>query len=170
MCIKNRVLTEYVVIDIETTGFNPKKHKIIEICACKIKDGEIIDEYTAFVNPKQPIHSAITEITGITRDMLEKAETIDLVIPKLLNFIGQLPIVLHHSYFVLEFIKQNCRNLNISLDNKIIDTLPLCKRKLPNLKNYTIDAISKALGYNEVEINNLMDYVRYTFKVYEMVK
>lgn len=49
MCIKRRILTEYVVLDIETTGFNPQKHKIIEIAVCKVKDGNIIDEYTTFV-------------------------------------------------------------------------------------------------------------------------
>lgn len=170
MCIKRRIITEYVTLDIEATGFNPKKHKILEIAVCKIKDGDIVDEFTTFVNPKQPIHQAITEITGITEDMLKEAETIDKVIPKLLKFIGQLPIVLHHSYFVMGFIEQNCNNLNISLDNQVIDTLPLCKKKLPDLKNYTIKTISKALGYNEVEINSLIDYARWTFKVFEMIK
>lgn len=170
MCIKRRILTEYVTLDIETTGFNFKKHKIIEIAVCKVKDGNIVDECTMFVNPKQPIHQAVTEITGITNDELEKAETIDKVLPKILEFIGQLPIVLHHSYFVMGFIKQNCTNLNINLDNQIIDTLPLCKKKLPDLKKYTIKAISKALGYDEVEIISLIDYARWTFRVFESVR
>ena len=145
MCIKRRILTEYVVLDIETTGFNPQKHKIIEIAVCKVKDGNIIDEYTTFVNPKQPIHHAITEITGITENMLTEAETIDKIIPKLLEFIGNLPIVVHNSKYLIEFLKNECANLNLSLDNPVIDTLPLCKEKLPKLKIYTIKSISKFL-------------------------
>ena len=170
MCIKRRILTEYVTLDIETTGFNFKKHKIIEIAVCKVKDGNIVDECTFFVNPKEPIHQAVTEITGITNDELEKAETIDKVMPRILEFIGQLPIVLHHSYFVMGFIKQNCTNLNISLDNQIIDTLPLCKKKLPNLKDYTIKTISKFLEDDNVEIDSLIDYARWTFRVFEIVR
>ncbi len=170
MCIKRRILTEYVTLDIETTGFNPQKHKIIEIAICKVKDGNIVDEYTSFVNPKQPIHYAITEITGITEDMLKKAETIDIVIPKILEFIGQLPIVLHHSYYVMGFLKQNCINLNINLDNQVIDALPLCKKKLPHLKIYTIKAISKFLENDNVEIDRLIDYARWTFRVFEKVR
>lgn len=170
MCIKRRILTEYVTLDIETTGFNPQKHKIIEIAICKVKDGDIIDEYTTLVNPKQPIHQAITEITGITNNELEKAETIDIVIPKILEFIGQLPIVLHHSYYVMGFIKQNCTNLNINLDNQVIDTLPLCKKQLPDLKIYTIKAISKFLENDNVEIDRLIDYARWTFRVFEKVR
>lgn len=170
MCIKRRILTEYVTLDIETTGFNFKKHKIIEIAVCKVKYGNIVDERTFFVNPKEPIHQAITEITGIRNNELEKAETIDKVIPRLLDFIGQLPIVLHHSYFVMGFLKQNFTNLNISLDNQIIDTLPLCKKKLPNLKDYTIKTISKFLEDDNVEIDSLIDYARWTFRVFEMVR
>ena len=90
--------------------------------------------------------------------------------PRILEFIGQLPIIIHHSYYVMGFIKQNCTNLNINLDNQIIDTLPLCKKKLPDLKKYTIKAISKALGGNEVEIISLIDYARWTFRVFESVR
>ena len=156
-----------MVKEIETEGFNTEKDQINEVAVCKVKDGNIVDEYTAFVNSKQPIHQSIN---GFTSDKLNNAETIDKVMPRILEFIGQLPIVLHHSYFVMGFIKQNCTNLNISLDNQVIDTLPLCKKKLPDLKNYTIKTISKSLGYNEVEITSLIDYARWTFRVFEMVK
>ena len=86
MCIR-RILNEYVVLDIETTGFNPEKDQIIEVAVCKVKDGNIVDEYTAFVNPKEVIPPVTAEITKITNDMLKEAETIDVVIPKLLDFI-----------------------------------------------------------------------------------
>lgn len=170
MCIKRRILTEYVVLDIETTGFNPQKHKIIEMAVCKVKDGDIIDKFTTLVNPKQPIHKSITEITHITNHMINRADTIDIVMPKFLEFIGQLPIVVHNSKYVIEFLKNECANLNLSLDNPVIDTLPLCKEKLPKLRLYTIKSISKFLENDKVEINSLMDYVRFTIKVFEYVR
>ena len=176
MCIKRRILNEYVVLDIETSGFNPEKDQIIEEAVCKVKDGNNVDEYTTFINPKQPKHQAITEITGITKDMLKKAEIVDIVLPKLLKFIEQLPIVVHNSNFVMEFIRKKCTNLNLRLDNQVIDTLPLCKKKLPPLDIYTITTILgflqdiNTLGDNEIVLDTLLDYTRMIFKVFEMVR
>ena len=170
MCIKRRILNEYVTLDVETTGFNPEKHKIIEVAVCKIKDGNIIDEYTAFVNPKEVIPPVTAEITKITNDMVKDAETIDIVIPKLLDFIGSLPIVVHCSRMIISFLKKNCADINISLDNEVIDTLSLCKKKIPNLKVYTIRTILKSLGDDEIVLDKLIDYARFTYRIFEMIK
>ena len=72
MCIKRKILDEYVTLDVETTGFNPEKDQIIEVAVCKVKDGNIVDEYTAFVNSKQPIHQSIN---GFTNNKLNNAWT-----------------------------------------------------------------------------------------------
>ena len=171
MCIKRKILDEYVTLDVETTGFNPEKHKIIAVAVCKIKNGNIIDEYTAFVNPKEVIPPVTAEITKITNDMVKDAETIDIVIPKLLDFIGSLPIVVHCSRMIIGFLKKNCTDINVSLDNEIIDTLPLCKEKLlPNLKIYTPRTILKALGDDEIVLDRLIDYARFTYRIFEMIK
>ena len=58
-------MNEYVVLDVEATGLNPEKDKIIEVAVCKVKDGNIIDEYSTFVNPEKTILPIITEITEI---------------------------------------------------------------------------------------------------------
>ncbi len=170
MCIKRKISNEYVTLDVETTGFNPEKHKIIAVAVCKIKDGNIIDEYTAFVNPKEVIPPVTAEITKITNDMVKEAETIDIVIPKLLDFIGSLPIVVHWSRTTIDFLKKNCADINISLDNEVIDTLSLCKKKIPNLKVYTIRTILKSLGDDEIVLDKLIDYARFTYRIFEMIK
>ena len=170
MCIKRRILNEYVTLDVEATGLNPEKHKIIAVAVCKVKDGNIIDEYTVFVNPKEVIPPVTAEITKITNDMVKDAETIDIVIPKLLDFIGSLPIVVHCSRMIISFLKKNCADINISLDNEVIDTLPLCKKKLPNLKIYTMKTILKFLGDDEIVLDRLIDYARWTFRVFEKVR
>ena len=76
------------VFDLETTGFSPIQDKIIEIGAVKVERGVITERFSTFVNPKIPIPFKITQLTSITDDMVVDAETIDVVLPKFLDFIG----------------------------------------------------------------------------------
>ena len=167
MCIKKRILNEYVTMDIETTGFNLEKDNIIELAVCKVRNKRIIDSFTSFINPMKPIHKAITEVTGITDNMLKDADTINIVLNKLVDFIGDLPIVVHNADYVMKFIKANT---NIKLENEVIDTLTLSKKKLPHLKIYTIKAILEFSGNSEVVLNRSIDYARVIAKVFETLK
>ncbi len=170
MCIKRKILNEYVTIDIETTGFNVEKDNIIELAVCKVKNKRIIDSFTSFINPQKLLHKAITEITGITDNMLKDADTVNIVLNKLVDFIGDLPIVVHNADYVMKFIKANT---NIKLENEVIDTLTLSKKKLPHLnylKIYTIKAILEFSGNSEVVLNRSIDYARVIAKVFETLK
>lgn len=167
MCIKRKILDEYVTIDIETTGFNVEKDNIIELAVCKVRNKRIIDSFTTFINPKKPIHKAITEITGITDNMLKDADTVNIALNKLVDFIGDLPIVVHNADYVMKFIKANT---NIKLENEVIDTLALSKKKLPHLKIYTIKAILEFSGNSDVVLNRSIDYARVIAKVFETLK
>ena len=99
----------YVVFDLETTGFSPIQDKIIEIGAVKVERGVITERFSTFVNPKIPIPFKITQLTSITDDMVVDAETIDVVLPKFLDFIGDAVLVAHNAGFDVSFIEQNCR-------------------------------------------------------------
>ena len=167
MCIKRKILNEYVTMDIETTGFNLEKDNIIELAVCKVRNKRIIDSFTSFINPMKPIHKAITEVTGITDNMLKDADTINIVLNKLVDFIGDLPIVVHNADYVMKFIKANT---NIKLENEVIDTLTLSKKKLPHLKIFTIKAIIEFSGNSEVVINRSIYYSRVIAKVFETLK
>ncbi len=167
MCIKRKILNEYVTMDIETTGFNLEKDNIIELAVCKVRNKRIIDSFTSFINPMKPIHKAITEVTGITDEMLKDADTINIVLNKLVDFIGDLPIVVHNADYVMKFIKANT---NIKLENEVIDTLTLSKKKLPHLKVYTIKAILEFSGNSDVVLNRSIDYARVIAKVFETLK
>ena len=81
--------TEYCVLDLETTGISFRTEKITEIGIMKVKNGQVIDEFECFVNPEKPIPDEVVEITHITDDMVKDAETIDIVMPKVLEFIGE---------------------------------------------------------------------------------
>lgn len=170
MCIKQKIFNEYAVLDVEATGLNPEKDKIIEVAVCKVKDGNIIDEYYTFVNPEKNILPIITEITGITNDMVKEAETIDIVIPKLFNFIGQLPIVVHSSKMAMRIMGKYCEDNNIDLNNELIDVLPLCKKKFPKLRDYRTTTIYNFLENTDVELDRCIDYARAIHKVYEKIK
>ncbi len=167
MCIKRKLSNEYVTLDIETTGFNVEKDNIIELAVCKVRNKRIIDSFTTFINPKKPIHEAVTKVTGITSDMLKDADTINIALNKLIDFIEDLPIVVHNANYVMNFIKANT---NIKFENEVIDTLTLSKKKLPHLKIYTIKTILEFSGNSDVVLNRSIDYARVIAKVFETLK
>ncbi|WP_138205675.1 PolC-type DNA polymerase III [Haloimpatiens lingqiaonensis] len=137
---------EFVVFDIETTGFSSNNDKIIEIGAVKIKNGRIIDSFNEFVNPNRDIPSKIVELTGITNEHVRNAETIEYILPRFMDFIGDSTVVAHNAAFDTSFIKKNCRDLNINFNNAIMDTIPLCKYLFPTLKRYKLDTVAKHLN------------------------
>src|SRR5699024_11051114 len=134
---KNQKLDDtYVVFDIETTGFGPSKDKIIEIGGVKIDKGEIIQEYSAFVNPKIPIPFEIEKLTGISDDMVIGAPTIDQVLPEFLEFCKDSILVAHNASFDVSFISKNAKDLGKEIDFTVIDTVGLARILLPELNRY----------------------------------
>ena len=99
----------YVVFDLETTGFSSIKDKIIEIGAVKVENGVITDKFSTFVNPKVPIPFEITNLTGITDDMVMEAPDIETILPQFLEFVGDAVLVAHNASFDVSFIEQNCQ-------------------------------------------------------------
>ena len=136
----------YVVFDLETTGFSSKNDKIIEIGAVKIKNGEIIGNFSEFVNPKRPIPYKIIELTGINDDMVRNAETIEEILPKFLEFIGDSVVVAHNASFDCSFISKNCNDLGLTFEPTIVDTVPLCRFLYPELKSVKLNIVAKHLG------------------------
>ncbi len=136
----------YVVFDIETTGFSSKNDKIIEIGAVKIKGLEIVDRFSEFVNPKVPIPAHIVELTNITDDMVKDSDTIDKVLEKFIDFVGDSVVVAHNAAFDVSFIKKNCADLGMNFTNSVLDTVPLARFLYPELKKYKLNIIAKHLG------------------------
>ena len=86
--------TTYCVLDLETTGFSFRTEKITEVGIMKVKNGEVIDEFSCFVNPEKPIPQRVVEVTNITDDMVKDAETIDKVMPKILESVSYTHLTL----------------------------------------------------------------------------
>ena len=144
---KNQGLAEtYVVFDIETTGFSPTNHQIIEIGAVKVKNGVITEKFSEFVNPHVPIPFEIEKLTGIRDDMVLKAEGIETVLPKFLAFSKDAVMVAHNAAFDMSFIYANAKRIGISLKKTVVDTVGLARILLPSLNKFKLDNVAKALN------------------------
>ncbi|OPJ57129.1 PolC-type DNA polymerase III [Alkalithermobacter paradoxus] len=141
----------FIVFDIETTGLSSINDRITEIGAVKIKNSKIVDRFSALVNPEIDIPYNIQQLTGITNDMVKSAKTIEQVLPKFLDFVGDSVLVAHNSEFDVGFIRENSKRLNINFENTHLDTIALAKVLLPNLKRYKLNILAKELN---VELEN----------------
>ncbi len=135
----------FVVFDIETTGFSAEKNQIIEIGAVRVEHGQIVDRFSEFVNPKVPIPYRITELTSITDEMVLDAPTIDVILPKFMDFSAGAIMVAHNADFDMSFIKENTKRLDIGCNDTYLDTVELSKFLIPSLHNYKLDTVAKAL-------------------------
>ena len=135
----------YVVFDLETTGFSPIKDKIIEIGAVRVENGKITEKFSTFVNPKIPIPFTITQLTGISDQMVMDAPDIKTVLPQFLEFVKDAVLVAHNASFDVGFIEQNMRYQNMTPDFTSVDTVALARVLLPTLTKYKLNVVAKAL-------------------------
>ena len=139
-------LDSYVVFDLETTGFQPNIHKIIEIGAVKVKGGVITDRFSSFVNPNVPIPYKIEELTGINDTMVMDAKVIEEVLPEFIEFCNDSVMVAHNADFDMGFINYNMALLGIKREYTVVDTVGLARNLLPALNRFKLDTVAKALG------------------------
>ena len=158
--------TEYIVFDIETTGLSQKKNKIIEIGAVKVNDGEEIDRFSEFINPEEPIPYSIEQLTSITDEMVMHAPTVDVILPKFLEFCGDDIVVVHNAAFDTGFIKKNAKDLGMKFDNTIMDTMTLSHVLLPELGKFTLDRVCKALNVKNEHHHRAVDDANATAKIF----
>lgn len=137
--------TIYSVLDIETTGISKLTEKITEFGVIKIKNGEIIDQFECLVNPEKEIPEKVVEITNISNDMVKDAETIDKVLPRVLEFVKDTVIVAHNATFDIGFIKYNAEQLGLEFNPTYIDSLPLAKELFPHFKKFKLGIIAENL-------------------------
>ncbi len=124
--ILSQLITDYVVVDIETTGLSPFYDKIIEIAAVKVINGAVTDTFSTFVDPHCIISHGITMLTGITNEMVKGAPEAAEAVKSLSDFVGEYPILGHNiKRFDLKFLQKYEK-----LDNHCVDTLGLAEKIL----------------------------------------
>lgn len=137
---------EFVAFDLETTGLSSLKEVIIEIGAVILKDGEVVDTFQTFVDPKRRLEPKIIELTGITDSMLVGAPEIAEVLPEFLRFCGGRPLVAHNADFDVGFLTAACERLNLPFDPTYIDTLVLSQNLMPQLSKHKLNIVADALS------------------------
>lgn len=142
-------LSRFVVFDFETTGLDPVSDRIIEVAAIKYENGVATDRFVQLVNPERPISNMITEITGISNDMVQKKPTEEGIIDDLLGFLGSDPIVAHNIHFDIEFLAQMCKRLGRDLvESKQYDTLQLARSLFFDQPVFNLGSLSEYFGFS----------------------
>lgn len=129
------MIDSYVSIDLETTGLNPKTDRITEIGAVKYIDGVEVQRFHSLVNPGRKLEERIVLLTGITDEELMDAPPIEEVLPQVLEFLEDLPLVGHSILFDYSFLKKAAVDRKLSFEKKGIDTLKIAKKYLADLEH-----------------------------------
>jgi DNA polymerase III epsilon subunit family exonuclease len=134
---------EFVIVDIETTGFSCEKCSILQISALKVRGGEIVEEYSTYILQDQPIPYFITKLTGITDRHVRKGIPMAQALEGYLRFLGDLPMVGHNVSFDYGFLQHYARQtLGRSIPNVLIDTVRLAKGKVRQVENYKLGTLA----------------------------
>ncbi|MCI8355707.1 MAG: PolC-type DNA polymerase III [Lachnospiraceae bacterium] len=157
---------DFVVFDIETTGFSPVNNRIIEIGAVKVSGGEITDRYSSFVNPKVPIPFEIEKLTGINDQMVLDAPPIEEILPEFLKFCEGTVLVAHNAGFDMSFIMENADRLGIRREFTYVDTVGIARILLPHQAKHTLDAVAKTLGISLENHHRAVDDAEATAEIF----
>lgn len=132
-----------IVLDTETTGLDYTRERIIEFAAVRLENGKIKDEFQTLINPQQHIRKSSMAIHGITQEMVEDAPTEEEVLPQILDFIGDYPIVAHNVIFDYSFLNEaSLRVLGKELKNSRIDSQQMFKEVFPDLDSHGLGALT----------------------------
>lgn len=132
----------YVVFDVETTGLSAVSDTIIELAGVKMRNGEVIDTFESFANPHRKLSATISELTGITDEMLVGAPEVDEVLTRFRDFIGDSVLVAHNASFDMGFLQLGLERMGQPpVSNPVLDTLELGRALYPGMRNYRLNTL-----------------------------
>ncbi len=161
-----QIISDYVVIDIESTGLQFQFDEIIEIGIARVRNNIVVETYSQLIKPIQEINGFITALTGITNDMVKNMPSILDVKDTVLEFIGDDIILGHNTAFDLAFL--NFR-FNTKISNQYMDTLQFARKVFPNLKNHKLTTLVKSFNLSKNEHRALADCIS-TKQLYDLIK
>lgn len=162
--------SDYTVIDIETTGLSTSKNEIIELSALKIRDNKVIDNFSTLIKPENKIGSFITNLTGITNDMVKDSPSIMEALPLFINFLSNDCIMGHNVNFDINFIYDNLKkHFNEELTNDYVDTMRLSRKycKFPSNK---LSYLAEQFNISTVGHHRALKDCEITHFVYQNIK
>lgn len=147
----------FICFDIETTGLSAARDKITEIGAVKVENGVITDTFSTFANPKMPIPQKITQLTGITDDMVKDAPSQSEAVGAFLEFAGDNVLVAHNAPFDTSFIAKACEDMGREYNYTSIDTVAISRAILTDIKNCKLDTVAKFLRLGDFNHHRATD-------------
>ncbi|MDF2700007.1 MAG: polC [Haloplasmataceae bacterium] len=166
---------KYVVYDIETTGLDPNSSEIIEIGAIKIKDDNIIEEFSKLIKPTLLINEFITNLTGITNELVSKAQNEKVVLQEFNEFLKEAEIILGHNIdeFDIPFINRRLEIHGLDkIEKKTIDTLKLARNSISykKIQNFKLDTLSEFFGIISYGSHRAIYDAKKSWEVYKKLK
>lgn len=147
----------FICFDIETTGLSAARDKITEIGAVKVENGAITDTFSTFANPEMPIPQKITQLTGITDDMVKDAPSQSEAVGAFLEFAGDNVLVAHNAPFDTSFIAKACEDMGREYNYTSIDTVAISRAILTDIKNCKLDTVAKFLRLGDFNHHRATD-------------
>ncbi|GAC41688.1 exonuclease domain-containing protein [Paenibacillus popilliae] len=163
------ILQDYTILDLETTGLDPRFEEILELSAIKVRNNEVIDIFQSLVKPEHRIGDFITNLTGITNEMVKDAPKIENALPNFLRFIGDDVVVIHNAHFDVNFIYDFSLTITgTPFSNNFVDTLRLSRKLFPELKNHRLKTLA---DYFELTLPNhrSLDDCKAAIELYQFI-
>jgi CRISPR-associated protein Cas2 len=162
----------YIVLDIETSGLKPKEHEITEIGAVRVINGGIAGSFQALVKVSRPLSQAITDLTGITDEMLsEHGEDLADVLRGFIQFAASDTVVCHNAEFDYGFLNEALKRSDLpAFRNRCVDTAALSRRLVRNAKNYKLATLLEHFELQPGEAHRSIGDCISTMRLYERLK
>src|SRR5574344_481449 len=156
----------FCVFDLETTGLNCKYEKITEVAVCKVRNGEIIDEFTTFVNPEKHIPDEVQNLTHITDEDVKDAPKIGEVLPQFIEFTKGCVLVAHNASFDVGFISHFAKEEGLEFNPYVIDTFTIAREIYTSVENHKLGTLAEFLGVSLEVAHRAINDTRATAKVF----
>jgi len=167
-----KYVPDYVVYDLETTGTSSNYDDVIEISAVKVRNGQLVDEFSELVNPGKPIPYAASMVNHISDEMVAEAPSFDLVLPRFLAFVQEDVLVGHNIHsFDMKFLYRDCEKyFGQTLTNDYVDTLKLAKICFPDWKHRRLGDLAAYYGISTSGAHRALADCRMNQSVFERMR
>lgn len=164
------MLQDYIAVDLEMTGLNPKTDEILEIGAVKVKDKQTADTFSALIRVEKEIDAEIEELTGITTEMSRQGEELDTAVRRFMEFAEDLVWVGHNVIYDYSFLKQWAVNHKIEFEKEAADTLKIARKCLPQLEKKSLDALCEYYKIGDGKMHRAFVDAKATAELYEKLE
>lgn len=163
------MMNSYIAVDLETTGLNPKSDRILEIGALKIIDGKEQGIFKSFVDPRMKVPAYITELTGITDEMVSGQPTAETAVKEFLGFAEDLPLLGHNVMFDYSFLKHQAVNQRLEFERRACDTLKIARKAFPGLPSRSLEAMCAYYQIDRTHAHRAFDDAKATDELYRLL-